>query len=84
MHSGIPAKKRKRAVSHTVTSQEQADADTPAPMQMDPEVKYVDQVASPVASCMLHTLADFKLVAMSDFRSGIATDSRSAMYYVSI
>ena len=34
MHSGIPAKKRKRAVTHTVASQEEADADTPAPMQM--------------------------------------------------
>ena len=67
MHSSIPAKKRKRAVSHTVTSQEQADADTPAPTQMDPEVKYVDQVASPVASCKLHTSADFELVVMSDF-----------------
>ena len=67
MHLGIPAKKRKRAVSHTVTSQEQADADTPVPTQMDPELKYADQVASPVASCKLHTLADFELVAMSDF-----------------
>ena len=46
MHSGIPAKKRKRAVSHTVTSQEQADADTPVPTQMDPEVKYADQGTS--------------------------------------
>ena len=36
MHSGIPAKKRKRAVSYTVTAQEEADADTPAPMQMVP------------------------------------------------
>ena len=44
MHSGIPAK-RKRAVSHTVTSQDQADADTPAPTQMDPEVKYADTPA---------------------------------------
>ena len=84
MHSGIPAKKRKRAVSHTVTSQEQADADTPAPTQMDPEVKYADQVTSPVASCKLHTLVDFELVVMSDFLLGIATDSRSAVYYVSI
>ena len=52
MHSGIPAKKteRKRAVSHTVTSQDQDDDDTPAATQMDPEVKYADQVASPVAS----------------------------------
>ena len=60
MHSGIPTKKRKRAVSHTVTSQDQADADTPAPTQMDLEVKYADQIASPVASCKLHTLANFE------------------------
>ena len=81
VHSGIPAKKRKRAVSHTVTSQEQADADTPAPTQMDPEVKYADQVTSPVASCKLHTLANFKSVAMSDFQSDIATNSRSAILH---
>ena len=55
MYLGIPAKKRKRAVSHTVTSQEEADADTPAPMQMVPDVKFVDQVTSPVGSCKLHT-----------------------------
>ena len=67
MHLGIPAKKRKQAVSHTVTFQEEADADTPAPMQMVPDVKFVDQVASPVASCKLHTLANFEFVAMSDF-----------------
>ena len=67
MHSGIPAKKRKRAVSYTVTSQEEADADTPAPMQMVTDVKYVDQVTSSVASCKLHTLANFESVAMSDF-----------------
>ena len=80
MHLGIPAKKRKRAVSHTVTSQEQADADTPASTQMDPEVKYAYQVTSPVASCKLHTLANFKLVVMSEFHSGIVTDLRSAIY----
>ena len=67
MHLGIPAKKRKRAVSHTVTSQEQADADIPAPTQMDPEVKYVDQLTSPLASCKLHILVNFESVAMSDF-----------------
>ena len=67
MHLGIPAKKRKREVSHTVTSQEQADADTHVPTQIDPEVKYADQVASPVASCRLHILANFEPVAMSDF-----------------
>ena len=64
MHSGIPAKKRKHAVSRTVTS---ADADTPAPTQMDPDVKFADQVPSPVASCKLHFLADFESDAMSDF-----------------
>ena len=48
-HSGIPAKKRKRAVTHTVASQEEADADTPVSMQMAPNVKYLDQVTSPVA-----------------------------------
>ena len=53
MHLGIPAKKRKHAVSHTVTSAD-ADADTPAPTQMDPDVKFVDQVPSHVASCKLH------------------------------
>ena len=42
MHSGIPAKKRERAVSHTVKSQEEADANTLAPMQMVPDVKFVD------------------------------------------
>ena len=84
MHSGIPAKKRKRAVSLTVTSQEQADADTPVPIQMDQEVKYVDQVASPVASCKLHTLADFESVAMSNFQLDIATDLRLAIFYISI
>ena len=51
MHSGIPVKKRKRAVSHTVTSQDQADADTLAPTQMEPDIKYADQVTSPVAFC---------------------------------
>ena len=51
---------------------------------MDPDFKYADQVASPVASCKLHTLADFKSVAMSDFQSGIATDSKTAIYYISI
>ena len=60
MHLGIPAKKRKQAVSHIVSSQQEADANTPAPMQMVPDVKYMDQVASPVASCKLHTLANFK------------------------
>ena len=65
MHSGIPSKKRKRAVS-TVTS-DQVDADTPAAIQMDPEVKFVDQVPSPVASWKLHILANLKLVAISDF-----------------
>ena len=84
MHLGIPAKKRKRAVSHTVTSQEKADADTPVPTQMDPEVKYADQVASPVASCKLHILANFKLVAMSNFQLGTATNLRSDIYYISI
>ena len=67
MHLGIPAKKRKQEVSHTVSSRQEADADTPAPMQMVPDVKYVDQVASPVASCKLHTLANFESVAMSNF-----------------
>ena len=67
MHSGIPAKKRKRAVSHTVSSQQEADADIPVPMQMVPDVKYTDKVKSPVASCKLHTLANFKSVAMSNF-----------------
>ena len=76
MHSGIPSKKRKRAVS-TVTS-DQVGADTPAATQMDPEVKFADQVASPIVSCKLHRLADLKSVAISDFRLGIATDSRSA------
>ena len=84
MHSGIPAKKGKRALSHTLTSQDQADADTSAPTQMNPEVKHADQVASPVASCKLHILANFESVAMSDFRLGIATDLRSAIYYLSI
>ena len=79
MHWGIPAKKRKRAVSHTVTSQEEAGADTPAPMQMVPDVKFVHQVTSPVASCKLHTLANFESVAMSDFRLGIATYFRSTI-----
>ena len=59
MHSGIPAKKRKRAVSYTVTFQADADADTPVPMQLVPDVKFAHQVTSPVASCKLHTLADF-------------------------
>ena len=76
MHSGIPSKKRKRAVS-TVTS-DQVDADRPAATQMDPEVKFADQVSSPVASCKLHILADLKSVAISDFRSGIATNLRLA------
>ena len=76
MHLGIPSKKRKRAVS-TVTSN-QVDAETPAATQMDPGVKFVDQVPSPVASCKLHILANLKLVAISDFLSGIATNSRSA------
>ena len=67
MHLGIPAKKRKRAVTHTVASQEEADADTPAPAQMVPNVKYTGQVTSPVASCKLHTLADLESVAISDF-----------------
>ena len=67
MHSGIPAKKRKRAVSHTVSSQQEADADTPVLMQMVPDVKYAYQVASPVVVCKLHKLADFESVAMSDF-----------------
>ena len=49
MHLGIPSKKRKRAVS-TVTS-DQVDADRRAATQMDPEVKFADQVPSPVASC---------------------------------
>ena len=65
MHSGIPSKKRKRAVS-TVTS-DQVDADTPAATQMDPEVKFADQVPSPVASCKLHILADLESVAISNF-----------------
>ena len=55
MHSGIPSTKRKRAVS-TVTS-DQVDADTPVATQMDPEVKFADQVPSPVAFCKLHILA---------------------------
>ena len=76
MHLGIPSKKRKRAVS-TVTS-DQVDADRPAAIQMDPEVKFADQVPSPVASCKLHILAHLELVAISDFRSGIATNSRLA------
>ena len=76
MHSGIPSKKRKRAVS-TVTS-DRVDADRPAATQMDPEAKFADQVPSPVASCKLHILADLDSVAISDFRSGIATDLRSA------
>ena len=61
--------RKEKAVSHTVTSQEQAeaDADTPAPIQMDPEVKYADQVTCPVASCKFHTLANFESVAMSYF-----------------
>ena len=46
MHLSILSKKRKRAVS-TVTS-DQVDADTPAATQMDPEVKFADQVPSPV------------------------------------
>ena len=65
MHSGIPSKKRKRAVS-TVTS-DQVDADQPAATQMDPEVKFADQVPSPVVSCKLHILANLKSVAISDF-----------------
>ena len=65
MHSGIPSKKRKRAVS-TVTS-DQVDADTPVATQMDPEVKFADQVPSPVVSCKLHILADLKSVAISYF-----------------
>ena len=64
-HLGIPSKKRKRAVS-TVTS-DQVDADTPAAIQMDPEVKFADQVPSPVASCKLHILANLESVAISDF-----------------
>ena len=56
-------KKRKCTVSHTVTS---ADADTPAPTQMDPDVKFADQVPSPVAYCKLHFLANFKSAAMAD------------------
>ena len=66
MHLGIAAKKRKHAVSHTVTSAD-ADADTPVPTQIDPDVKFADQVPSPVASCKLHFLANFKLAAMVDF-----------------
>ena len=67
MHSGIPAKKRKRAVSHTVPSQQEADADTPVPTQMVPDVKYVDLATSPATLCKLRTLADFESVAMSNF-----------------
>ena len=76
MHSGIPSKKRKRAVS-TVSSN-WVDADRPAATQMDPEAKFADQVPSPVASCKLHILANLDSVAISDFRLGIATDLRSA------
>ena len=65
MHLGIPSKKRKRAVS-TVTS-DQVDADTPAATQMDPEVKFADQVPSPVASCKLHILANLESVAYPVF-----------------
>ena len=68
MHSGIPSKKRNRAVS-TVTS-DQVDADTPAATQMDPEVKFADQVPSPVVSCKLHILVNLESVAISDFQSG--------------
>ena len=81
MHLGIPAKKRKRAVSHTVTSQEEADADTQVTTQIVLDVKFADQVASPVASCKLHTLANFESVAMSDFQLGIATYSRLAILH---
>ena len=42
---------------------------------MDPEDKFPDQVPSPVASCKLHILANLESVAISDFQSGIATDS---------
>ena len=76
MHSGIPSKKRKRAVS-TVAS-DQVDADRPAATQMDPEVRFAAQVPSPVVSCLLHILANLKSVAISDFQLGIATDSRLA------
>ena len=65
MHLGIPSKKSKRAVS-TVTS-DHVDADTSAATQMDPEVKFTDQVPSPVACCKLHILADLKSVAISNF-----------------
>ena len=65
MHSGIPSKKRKRAVS-TVTS-DWVDADRAAATQMDPERKFADQVPSPVASCKLHILADLDSVAISNF-----------------
>ena len=75
VHLGILAKKRKRVVSHTVSSQQEAYGDTPAPTQMVSNVKYVDQVTSPVASCKLQTLSDFKSVAMFDFWSDIATNS---------
>ena len=66
MYLGIPAKKRKCTVSHTVTSAD-TDADTLAPTQMDPDVKFADQVPSPVASCKLHVLADFESAAVADF-----------------
>ena len=65
MHSGIPSKKRKRAVS-TVSS-DRVDADRPTATQMDREAKFADQVPSPVASCKLHILADLDSVAISDF-----------------
>ena len=50
MHSGIPAKKKKM---HSKSSAD-SDSNTPAPTQMDPDVKFADQVPSPVVSCKLH------------------------------
>ena len=46
---------------------------------MDPEVKFADQVPSPVAPCKLHILADLESITISDFQLGIAIDLRLAV-----